>query len=187
VTVEELADLVGRGGGILRLDGERVRYWLPADISNLAPELIIRKPELIALLRREGGQIGSYLWLASASCETAPRKEGREVLTLEAMVSIIERGGGTLWLDGDEMKAFASDTAHHILSVLLVYEDDLMDILQSCELKDLVKRSGGRLGCVPICPKCASNRLYKKRIEQDFQCLDCGERDINKNDTQRVM
>jgi hypothetical protein len=58
--VEELTRSVEKGGGVLKLEGEQVRCWLPADITHLAPELKECKPELIVLLRREGGRIATF-------------------------------------------------------------------------------------------------------------------------------
>lgn len=60
MTAGELIDTIVRAGGVLKLEGESVRCWLPKDAAHLARELKERKPELMELLRREGGRIATF-------------------------------------------------------------------------------------------------------------------------------
>jgi hypothetical protein len=56
----ELIDTVVHLGGVLELKGDIVRCRLPKEAAHLAVELKERKPELVQLLRREGGRIATF-------------------------------------------------------------------------------------------------------------------------------
>lgn len=60
MTAGELIETVARSGGVLEVDGELLRYKLTADCESLLPELAACKPELIALLRAQGGRVATF-------------------------------------------------------------------------------------------------------------------------------
>lgn len=60
MTAVELIDAVARVGGILKLEGDGVRCWLPRNAAHLASELKERKPEVVALLRAQGGRVATF-------------------------------------------------------------------------------------------------------------------------------
>lgn len=60
MTTDELIDTVARAGGVLKLEGESVRCWLPKDAAHLAGKLKEHKPELVEFLRKEGGRIATF-------------------------------------------------------------------------------------------------------------------------------
>jgi hypothetical protein len=60
MSVDELANIVERAGGVLQLQGENVRCWLPKAASHLAEQLREHKPELISLLHRCGGRLATF-------------------------------------------------------------------------------------------------------------------------------
>lgn len=60
MSVQSLVDEILRHGGTLALSGDTVMYRLPKDAAHLAGELKQRKPELVELLRREGGRIATF-------------------------------------------------------------------------------------------------------------------------------
>ena len=60
MTAEDLASSIEKAGGVLKLEGEQVRCWLPTVVAHLAPELKERKSDLIEVLRRAGGRIATF-------------------------------------------------------------------------------------------------------------------------------
>lgn len=61
MTAGELIDAVVRAGGVMKLiNGDSVKCWLPKGAAHLAEKLKERKPELVKLLRREGGRIATF-------------------------------------------------------------------------------------------------------------------------------
>lgn len=60
MTGAELIEKVISIGGTLKLNGDRVSYWLPDDAAHLIGELRERKPELVELLRAQGGRIATF-------------------------------------------------------------------------------------------------------------------------------
>jgi hypothetical protein len=60
MSVQSLVDEILRCGGTLTLAGDTVKYRLPEDAAHLAGELKAHKPELVELLRREGGRIAAF-------------------------------------------------------------------------------------------------------------------------------
>ena len=60
MTGEELADTVERAGGVLKLEGDSVKCWLPKTAAHLAGELKEQKPAVITLLKTRGGRIATF-------------------------------------------------------------------------------------------------------------------------------
>jgi hypothetical protein len=60
MSLESVVDQIRRAGGVLKLEGDHIRYLLPNDVAHLAGELKEYKPELLELLRREGGRIATF-------------------------------------------------------------------------------------------------------------------------------
>jgi hypothetical protein len=60
MTAEEIIETVVRAGGTLKIQGDNVKYWFPQSLAPLIGELRERKPQVIALLRREGGRIAVF-------------------------------------------------------------------------------------------------------------------------------
>jgi Zn ribbon nucleic-acid-binding protein len=58
--IEELAYTIATAGGVLELQGDKVRYRLPEAVAHLAGELREHKPELISLLQRRGGRVANF-------------------------------------------------------------------------------------------------------------------------------
>lgn len=56
----ELIRSIVSAGGVLQLDGDRVKYRLPADVAHLANELREHKPEVVELLRQAGDRIACF-------------------------------------------------------------------------------------------------------------------------------
>jgi len=60
MSLESAVDEIRRAGGVLKLDGDRIRYLLPGNVAHLAGELKEHKPELMELLRSAGGRIATF-------------------------------------------------------------------------------------------------------------------------------
>ena len=60
MSLPSVVDQIRRAGGVLKLEGDTVKYRLPLDAAHLAAELKQRKPELVELLRRAGGRIAVF-------------------------------------------------------------------------------------------------------------------------------
>ncbi|MGA2755490.1 MAG: hypothetical protein ABSE53_17180 [Terracidiphilus sp.] len=60
MTAGELLEVVKAAGGVLELNGEKLRCRLPEDAAHLAGELRAHKPELVEMLRQEGGRIAAF-------------------------------------------------------------------------------------------------------------------------------
>ncbi len=60
MSLPSVVDQILRAGGVLKLEGDSVRYWLPDDAAHLAGELKEHKLELLELLRRDGGRIATF-------------------------------------------------------------------------------------------------------------------------------
>ncbi len=60
MTAAELIEAVKMAGGVLKVEGDNVRCWLPKDAAHLAGKLKERKPELVALLRAQGGRAATF-------------------------------------------------------------------------------------------------------------------------------
>jgi Zn ribbon nucleic-acid-binding protein len=60
MSTDEVIETVRRFGGVLKLEGDSVRCWLPEAAAHLAGELKGRKPELVALLQRNGGRVAAF-------------------------------------------------------------------------------------------------------------------------------
>ncbi len=56
----ELIDFVRGAGGVLELDGDKLKCRLPADAAHLAELLREHKQELIGILRTRGGRIATF-------------------------------------------------------------------------------------------------------------------------------
>jgi Zn ribbon nucleic-acid-binding protein len=60
VSTAELIESVERAGGVLKLDGEKLRCKLPKDALHLADLLREHKPELTEILKARGGRIANF-------------------------------------------------------------------------------------------------------------------------------
>ncbi len=60
MNLQSVVDQIVRAGGVLRIEGERIRYLLPDDVAHLAGELREHKPELMELLRKAGGRFAVF-------------------------------------------------------------------------------------------------------------------------------
>ena len=56
----ELLDCVERAGGVIRLDGDRLKCQLPRDSVHFADFLRRHKQELIGILRARGGRVAAF-------------------------------------------------------------------------------------------------------------------------------
>ena len=59
-TADELIESVKRAGGVLELDGDKLRCQLPKDAVYFAELLRERKPEIIEILKARGGRIATF-------------------------------------------------------------------------------------------------------------------------------
>lgn len=60
MNLQSVVDQIVRAGGVLRIEGDRIRYLLPDDVAHLAGELREHKPELMELLRKAGGRFAVF-------------------------------------------------------------------------------------------------------------------------------
>lgn len=61
MNLQSVVDQIVRAGGVLKLvEGDRVKFQLPESVAHLADTLKQSKPELVELLRREGGRIAIF-------------------------------------------------------------------------------------------------------------------------------
>jgi hypothetical protein len=61
VNLQLVVDQIRRAGGVLEVGAEeRLRIMLPPGMENLTEVLRDSKPELMELLRREGGRIANF-------------------------------------------------------------------------------------------------------------------------------
>lgn len=59
-TTDELVDTVTRAGGVLELDGDKIRCRLPEDAVHFTDVLREHKRELIGILRARGGRTATF-------------------------------------------------------------------------------------------------------------------------------
>lgn len=57
---QSVVDQIVRAGGVLKLEGDRIKYRLPERVAHLADDMKRRKPELVELLRKVGGRIATF-------------------------------------------------------------------------------------------------------------------------------
>lgn len=55
-----LVNVVKKVGGVLTLDGDRIRFRLPQDNAHLVQALREQKAEVIAILRSRGGRLAIF-------------------------------------------------------------------------------------------------------------------------------
>ncbi len=60
MTAREAVDSIMRAGGVLAVDGDRIRYKLPPDVWHLTSILAERKAEVLEVLRRQGGRVAPF-------------------------------------------------------------------------------------------------------------------------------
>lgn len=60
MTTDVLIETIERAGGVLRLEGDRLRFWIPKDAAHIVDVMRSRKPELIAFLHRRGGRVANF-------------------------------------------------------------------------------------------------------------------------------
>jgi transcription initiation factor IIE alpha subunit len=60
MTATELIESVMKAGGTLKLEGDRVSYWLPREAAHLIDHLRRLKREIIPLLTARGGRIATF-------------------------------------------------------------------------------------------------------------------------------
>jgi Zn ribbon nucleic-acid-binding protein len=60
VTTTELLDSVTRAGGVLELDGEKLKVQLPKDAVRFADLLRQRKQDLIDIVRARSGRVANF-------------------------------------------------------------------------------------------------------------------------------
>lgn len=60
MSTAELIESVKRAGGILELDGDKLRCQLPKDAVHFAELLRERKPELIEIVKARGGRVANF-------------------------------------------------------------------------------------------------------------------------------
>ena len=60
LAAEELIVQIAAAGGVLELNGDRIKYRLPEGVLHLADDLRECKPEVISLLRKAGDRIAHF-------------------------------------------------------------------------------------------------------------------------------
>lgn len=77
MSIEEVIETVGRLGGVLKLEGDNVKCWLPEAAAYLAGELKERKPEVVALLKTRGGRVAAFPHCPHCASYALYRKDNR--------------------------------------------------------------------------------------------------------------
>jgi hypothetical protein len=60
MVAEEIVRSIAVAGGVLSLNGDKVKYRLPLTVAHLADELREHKPEIVSLLRSVGGRVAYF-------------------------------------------------------------------------------------------------------------------------------
>jgi hypothetical protein len=60
VSADELLESIKHAGGVLELDGDKLRCQLPKDAVHLANRLREHKPEIIDILKTSGGRVANF-------------------------------------------------------------------------------------------------------------------------------
>jgi hypothetical protein len=60
MTTVEIVETIRKAGGLLVLDGDGIECQLPPDTTHLVPLLREHKPQLVELLRAQGGRVASF-------------------------------------------------------------------------------------------------------------------------------
>lgn len=60
MTAREAVDTIIRSGGVLAVEGDRIRYKLPPEVWHLTSVLAACKIEVLDVLRRQGGRAANF-------------------------------------------------------------------------------------------------------------------------------
>ncbi len=99
-------------------------------------------------------------------------------MTTAELLDSVKRAGGVLELNGDKLKCQLPKDAVHFADLLREHREELLEI---------VKARGGKVGCFPHCPQCASYALYRKDNIGDYECMTCGLQGIPEEIARRVQ
>jgi hypothetical protein len=73
----ELLETVKRAGGVLELDGDKLKCLLPKDSAHLTGLLREHKQELTAILRARGGRVATFPHCPRCASYAMYRKDNR--------------------------------------------------------------------------------------------------------------
>jgi Zn ribbon nucleic-acid-binding protein len=99
-------------------------------------------------------------------------------MSTDELVTVVERAGGTLILQGEKVKYQLPDTVAHLAAELKERKPELVALLQ---------RRGGRVAAFPHCPHCANYALYRKDNVGAYECQTCGLQNIAEQIARRLM
>lgn len=100
-------------------------------------------------------------------------------MSLDSIVTEIERSGGVLKLEPDErIRILLPPGMESMTSILREHKPELLEIL---------RQRGGRIAAFPHCPRCASYALYRKENLGDYECQTCGLQGIEESLARRVQ
>ena len=60
MSLQSVVDQIVRAGGVLKLEGDRIKYRLPERVAHLADDMKRRKSELVELLRKVGDRMRRF-------------------------------------------------------------------------------------------------------------------------------
>lgn len=75
---EDLVITIERFGGVLELDGDKLKCKLPDSLSCLLPRIKEHKAELVGLVRRRGGRIAHFPMCPKCGAYALYRKDNLE-------------------------------------------------------------------------------------------------------------
>jgi hypothetical protein len=96
----------------------------------------------------------------------------------DELADAIERAGGVLKLQGDNVKCLLPRAAAHLTDELKERKSELIVLLQ---------RRGGRVAAFPHCPRCAGYALYREHNIGAFECQTCGLKGIEEGVARRLV
>lgn len=99
-------------------------------------------------------------------------------MTVEELADAVERAGGVLKLEGEEVRCLLPQNAAHLAGELKARKPELIALLQ---------RRGGRVAAFPHCPRCASYALYREHNIGAFECMTCGLSGIEESVARRLV
>ena len=99
-------------------------------------------------------------------------------MTSDELVDAIKRAGGVLELHGGNVKCLLPQAVAHLVSTLRE---------RRAELVTLVRERGGRVAAFPHCPRCAGFVLYREHNIGPYECLTCGQLEIEESMARRLV
>ena len=96
----------------------------------------------------------------------------------DELADAVERAGGLMTLQGDNVKCLLPRAALHLTGELKERKSELIALLQ---------RRGGRIAAFPHCPRCAGYYLYRKDNIGLYECVTCGLREIEESAARRLV